>query len=210
MRFRICLFLFLLVLTGCLNGNEETIVPEIPEPIGLVLTPIDLSQGESAKFRPFLGMMSGSFKLEYKGSKPNARLDMDIWENGRRVDTNGSIGDLFFDSGEQKSDEIELIISVDTVHIEEQREMNIIKINRVSDSGTSLSTFSFPWNKELTTRGLIETMEPLSFTADQAVHVFGVQATSTNSIRTADLSEESLSQTEWALIFTLRFDEPTE
>lgn len=34
-----------------------------------------------------------------------------------------------------------------------------------------------------------------------------MQATSSNQISTADLSEESLGETEWALVFTLRFDD---
>ncbi|WP_413033396.1 hypothetical protein [Paenibacillus xylanilyticus] len=66
--------------------------------------------------------MSGAFKLAYEGSKPYARLDMDIWENGKKVDSAGSIGDLFFSlEGQEKSNEIDLIISIDSVSTEEQK-----------------------------------------------------------------------------------------
>ncbi|MFS0869060.1 hypothetical protein AB3N00_03880 [Paenibacillus xylanilyticus] len=114
--------IFLLVLTGCSKEKTETITPDHSKPNRITLTPIDLSQGEAARFKPFLGMMSGAFKLAYEGSKPYARLDMDIWENGKKVDSAGSIGDLFFSlEGQEKSNEIDLIISIDSVSTEEQK-----------------------------------------------------------------------------------------
>ncbi|MBB3128762.1 hypothetical protein FHS19_003437 [Paenibacillus rhizosphaerae] len=208
MRLKACILIIFFVLTGCIAESKETTSPEresIPTQIKLV--PVDLFKGEAAKFKPFLGQMSGAFKLKYEGSKPNAKLDIDIWKDGRRVDSVGSIGDLFYSPDEQKNNEVEVIVSIDTVSNEEKDETCIIKVANVDRSGSGLVTFQIPWDKKLTARGLIQDAETRTFTADQAVHVFGMQATSSNTIRTSDLSTESLSQTEWALVFTLRLEE---
>ena len=160
MRIKTCVLIFLFILFGCNRESEESIVPENLEPASIKLTPIDLFDGEAGKFKNFLGSMSGAIKLEYEGSKPNASLDIDIWENGRKVDTAGSIGDLFYSLDEQKRSKVEIIISIDTVHFEGQNEYSIIKVNKVRDSGSSLFTFTLPWNKELTSRGVLQNTEP--------------------------------------------------
>lgn len=210
MRLKACILFAFFILAGCFAESKETISPENhhSKSAKIKLTPVDLFQGEAAKFKLFLGPMSGAFKLEYEGSKPNASLDIDIWKNGQKVDSAGSIGDLFSSSVEQKSSsEVEVIISVDTVSIERQSEFSTIKVSTVDHSGSSLSTFTIPWDKKLAARSLIQNTRPQSFTADQTAHVFGMQATSANEIHAADLSPESLSKTEWALVFTLRFDD---
>lgn len=135
-------------------------------------------------------------------------MDIDIWKNGQKVDSAGSIGDLFYSSDEEKdSNEVELIISVDTESIEGLEEFRKIKVNTNSHLGSSLSTFTIPWDKTLMARGLIQDTHPRSFTIDQPVHVFGMHATSSNEIHTADFTTDSLRKTEWALVFTLRLDE---
>lgn len=207
MRLKACILIIFLVLTGCFAESKETTSPERESsPAEIQLVPVDLFKGEAAKFQPFLGAMSGAFKLKYEGSKPIANLDIDIWKDGQRVDSIGWIGDVFYSPDEQKNNEIEVIISTDMVSIGEKDESAIIKVGIVNRSGTDLATFHIPWDKKLTARGLIQNAEPGSFTANQAVHVFGIQATSSNTIRTSDLSTESLSKTEWALVFTLQFE----
>lgn len=208
MRLKACILIIFFVLTGCFAESKATTAPEgESSPAKIELAPVDLFKGEAAKFKPFLGPMSGAFKLKYEGSKPNAKLDIDIWKDGRRVDSAGSIGDLFYNPEEQKNNEVEVIVSIDTVSIGEKDQSGIIKVSTVDRSGSSLSSFQIPWDNKLTARGLIQHAEPLSFTANQAVHVFGMQATSSNTLRTSDLTTDSLSKTEWALVFTLRFEE---
>lgn len=89
-------------------------------PAEITLTPVDLFKGDGAKLQPFLGAMSGAFKLSYEGNKPNASLDLDIWKNGKKVGSFGSIDDLFFSSDDPESHEVEVIISIETVLIEGQ------------------------------------------------------------------------------------------
>ncbi|WP_152401582.1 hypothetical protein [Paenibacillus cellulositrophicus] len=208
MRLKACILIILFVLTGCFAESKETTSPERESsPAKIELVPVDLFKGEAAKFQPFVGAMSGAFKLKYEGSKPNANLDIDIWKDGQKVDSIGWIGDVFYSPDEQSNNEVEVIISIDTVTMGEKDESAIIKVSTIGRSGSSLLTFQIPWDKKLTARGLIQDAEPRSFRADQAVHVFGMQATSSNTMRTSDLSTESLSQTKWALVFTLQFEE---
>ncbi|MEO2203409.1 hypothetical protein ABGV42_06665 [Paenibacillus pabuli] len=205
LRLPLYILLLLFVLTGCSAESADTIIPDELNPNSITLTPVDLTQGEAAKLRPFLGTMSGAFKLRYEGEKPGASLDMDIWENGRKVDSAGSIGDLFFKPEGQieSGTEIEVIISIDTVRTEEQKEICIVKIS----AGSGLATFTLPWNSELKGRGLIQHTEALTFTTDRPVPAFAMHATSSNQVFAGDFSEDTLSKTEWALVFTVRFEE---
>jgi hypothetical protein len=197
-----------LLTSGCtqLSGSEPLEPEQRKGPAEVTLTPVDLFKGDGAKFKPFLGAMSGAFKLRYEGNKPNAKLDIDIWQNGKKVASSGSIGDLFLGSDVRESHEVEVIISMDVFAVQGQEEFNTIKVSTIHDSGSSTATFIMPWDKRLTTRGLIYNNEPHTFIADDSVYVWGMQATSTNVMNTADLSPESLSKLEWALIFTLHFE----
>jgi hypothetical protein len=195
--------------SGCTQLFESDTSEQSKKPTEITLTPIDLFKGDGAKFRHFLGSMSGAFKLHYEGTKPNAKLDIDIWQHGKKVASSGSIGDLFFSSDESR--EVEVIMSIDKISIEGYDEFNTIKVGTIHDTGSSLGNFTIPWDEKLTTRGLIYHQEPLTFIANNSVYVWGMQATSTNEIRTADFSSESLNKLEWAIIFTLRFeDNPRE
>ncbi|KRE29757.1 hypothetical protein [Paenibacillus sp. Soil522] len=209
--FGIVMYISMLALltSGCtqLFESETSKLEQMKGPAKITQTPVDVFKGEGAKFQPFLGAMSGAFKLRYEGNKPNAKLDIDIWKNGKKVASAGSIGDLFFSSDVSESHEVEVIISIATVSIEGQDEFNTIKVGTIHDSGSTLATFTIPWEKKLTTRGLIYNNEPRTFMADESVYLWGMQATSTNVIHTADLSPESLSRLESALIFTLRIEE---
>lgn len=212
MRFKACILMVLMILSGCFAGTKERISPENNSAAAKIqLTPVDLFQGEAAKFKLFFGPMTGAFKLKYEGNKPIVSLDIDIWKNGQKVDSAGSIGDLFNSSDEEKDrNEVELIISVDMESIEGLDESRKIKVNTNSHSGSSLSTFTIPWDKTLTAQGLIQDTRSRSFTIDQPVHVFGMHATSSNEIHTADLTTDSLRKTEWALVFTLRLNDDME
>jgi len=207
MRILACVFILLILLVGCSVEGKDSEPEEIDKPANIILTPVDLYKGNAKKFRPFLGAMSGAFKIEYKGIKPNAHLDIDIWENGEKVSSAGSVGDLFFWPEEEASNELEIIIAFDTISIEGQDQYKEIKINLIDGSGSSFITSTTPWDEKYGPHGLISIGETRTFPAKGAVHVWGMHATSTNSIRVADLSPESLSTLEKAIIFTLRFEE---
>ncbi|WP_028544463.1 hypothetical protein [Paenibacillus taiwanensis] len=208
MRLIMCVLIFVLTLTGCAVESGKPVSDSKDDPTRITLTPVDLFEGDRVKFRPFLGVMSGAFKLRYEGKKPNAILDIDIWKSGKKIASSGSMGDLFFNVDEQASHEIEIIISVDIASFHEEKDDNIkIKVNTVQDSGHSLVTFTTPWNKKLTAQGLMEHDEARTFPATEPVYLWGMHATSSNEIRTADFSKESLSRLEQAILLTLRFEE---
>ncbi|MFD1136414.1 hypothetical protein PUW24_12315 [Paenibacillus urinalis] len=121
------------------------------------------------------------------------------------METVGSVGHLFSSLDGQSIKETEIIISIESLRIEKDKETAIIKVNNASNSGSSLSTFNFELDTELATKGLVDHTEPQSYSFDQPIYVFAMQATSTNEIYMMDLTQESLGETEWALVFTLRY-----
>lgn len=208
MRLLACMLIVLLALTGCAAESDAPDLTSKDEPTRITLTPVDPFKGEGEKFKLFLGDMSGAFKLRYEGSRPHTSLDIDIWKDGKKVGSAGSIMDLFFDSNERKSDEVEVMISIDKISIESQDDdLYKIKVSTGYEDGTNLFTFSTSWDKDLNTRGVIDYQEPTTFTTKESVHVWGMQSTSTHKIQVLDFSPESLSSIEQALIFTLRFED---
>ena len=220
MRITTCLLILLLALTGCTaqipatvqknNEPPEISLKQSPDlkrdaPAEITLTPVELFKGDAAKFKPFLGSMSGAFKLRYEGNRPTANLDIDIWKDGEKVSSACSIIDLFFQPENSKSKEIEIIVSIITVSIKGQDDFNEIKVSTIRDVGAGTVTCSTEWDKELSTKGLINMNRPYTFIAEDSVPVWGMQATSTHQIYTADFSPESLSKLEQAIILTLRF-----
>ena len=90
---------------------------------------------------------------------------------------------------------------------EGQEDMMEVKINNKTEFGYSFVTSSAPWAKELTTKGLIRHQEPIQFTTEKPIHIFGLHGISTNIIYPADFSTESLERLEHAIILTLTFDD---
>lgn len=203
MRFIAFVFVIVLSLTGCAAEPEKTVPESKDGPAEITLTPVDLFKGDGAKFQPFLGAMSGAVNLSYKGNKPDVILEIDIWKNGKKVASAGSIGDLFFSSADRENREVEVIASIDTVSVDGQNSYNLIKVR----AGSAFTTFTVPLDIKLTARGMIYYADSRTFIANESepIYVLGMQGTSTNQITTADFSPESLSGLEWALIFTLRF-----
>jgi hypothetical protein len=202
------IFLVITILTlltvGCSELFEYKPSLKVNE---IALTPIELFKGDGDKFKPFMGAMSGAFQLRYKGTKPHATLDIDIWRNGKKEKTIGAIGDLFFQTQAEDSKELEVIISIDKVAIEGQAAINTIKVGLRSHSASNIAVFTAPWDNKLNAIGLIQNSEPRILNTNESVHVWGMHATSTNEIRTSDFSPEALSRIEYAIMFTLRFDE---
>ena len=202
MRYISCVLIIMIILTGCASDSGKN------GPTTITLTPVDMFNGSAAKLKPFLGIMSGAFKLRYEGKRPNASLDIDLWKDGKKASSSGSIGDLFFSPNEEDN-EMEVMISMDTdYYASEGQEKKIkVKVGITRATGSSLMTFTIPWDKKYTALGLLSEHEPRTFHKDDAVPVWGMQATSTNTIRTADLSPESLNRLEAAILFTLRIED---
>ncbi|WP_314587680.1 hypothetical protein [Paenibacillus terrigena] len=198
MRYISCVLIIMILLTGCASDSGKN------GPTTITLTPVDMFSGNAAKLKPFLGTMSGAFKLRYEGKRPNASLDIDLWKDGKKAASSGSIGDLFFSPNEEDN-EMEVMISMDTDYYASEGQEKMIKVKVAT--GSSLMTFTIPWDKKHTALGLLSEHELRTFHKDDAVPVWGMQATSTNTIQTADLSPESLRRLEAAILFTLRIED---
>jgi len=211
MRFIRSILILVLLITGCVGCAADagkTVPPGKNDLTTITFTPVDVFSGSAAKFKPFLGNMSGAFTLRYEGKRPKASLDIELWKDGKKAASSGSIGDLFF-SPDDKDNEMEIIISMDTDYYasEGQEKMIKVKVGSIYATGSNLMTFTIPWDKKYTAMGLLSGHEQHTFHEGDSVPVWGMQATSTNSIRTADLSPESLSRLEAAILFTLRVED---
>lgn len=191
-------------LTGCISSKSPNTVEKSDSNVAqMTVEPVDLFAGDAAKFKPFLGSMSGAFKLRYKGQKPQASLDLDLWEDGKKTSA-GSVGDFFFSTEDQTTGEIEVIIAIESLSDDEQGDRERIKLGVYHDSGSSLATFTLPLDQPMKGRGLMAAQLPQTFDFVQPVPIWGMQGTRSNQMQTADLSQASIQSLEWGLILTLR------
>lgn len=196
----------LFMVIGCSGGEPTPVEDELSDTI--TLTPVKLFEGKEAKYKPFLGAMSGSFTLEYEGTR-KVSLYLEIWKKGRLANFSGSISDLFSTGTDREIDELELIISIDTLpNSDEKAEqlMSSVKIVDVRPTGTGSYGITIPRNKDLLTQGLITHGAPITYENVAEAYVWGFEASSTGMISTKDFSPESLAEIEWGLLFKLRFE----
>ncbi|WP_047152784.1 hypothetical protein [Aneurinibacillus tyrosinisolvens] len=77
-------FIIFFLLSGCMESKSKQATygsaPESSRPgqTGyLTVSPVNLFDGDAAKFRAFLGSMSGAVKLKYKGNKPSSEFEIE-------------------------------------------------------------------------------------------------------------------------------------
>lgn len=173
-----------LVTAGCMKVDS----PELDSP-GITLTPVDLFEGEQAKFKSFLGT-SGGFKLRYSGEKPEVSLAISKWEDGKKTETYSVLTDVFFvPEGEQEIREVEVIISIDDINFSEQDKFALVKYAVWDESGSSTVSFMAPW-KDLSARRVIQYQEPITFAidGDGSIPVWGIEGISSGKpVRHHDL-----------------------
>lgn len=188
----------MLLISGCMRNEQTTDAKTL-----MTVKPVELYNDKNEKFKPFMGTMSGAFKLRYKGAKPNASLDLEIWQKGKAPVPAGSLLDLFFSSDGRKNDEVEVILALeDDPNAKSLR----VKLGTFYDSGHSVGTYTIPLEKNLVSRGLLYDHEPRTFAAEEGatVPVWAMHATSSNEIRASSLSLEALKEQEWALVVLFR------
>src|SRR5690606_10458655 len=120
----------------------------------------------------------------------------------------GSVGDLFFSADGEGSREIEVLITEPTASTgNDESPMMTVKAGAFHDSGSGVTTFTIP--EDMTeTRGLLALPNQAStFPAEGTVYLWGMHATSSNAIRTSELSAESVEKLEWALVAAVRFED---
>lgn len=83
----ILLILSLVLLGGCQPKGDDS--PKLPEGT-LLVQPVNLFQGDEAKYKDFLGEATG-VKLQYEGQHRQLRVIVEEWENGELINSRNSI-----------------------------------------------------------------------------------------------------------------------
>lgn len=193
-----CLVVLAVAITACskLDSNNEGTME---------VKPYDLFGGDSKKFQPFLGLMSGAIKLDYKGDKKSIRANVEVWENGKKKETTQSIGAL--NQVTKNGDYVfngEFIVSVK----KQQETMNNNKTRFTVSSafidrgGSTTSTdFQIEADTELvSSMPIVLNNKGKSFSGNEEIAVWGMQASDQNDMQTVDLTPEMLKKVRWAII----------
>lgn len=196
-----CLIVLAAAITACSkldSKNEGT----------LEVKPYDLFAGDSKKVQPFLGLMSGGIKLDYKGDKNSIRANVEVWENGEKKEMTQSIGALnqITKSGDYVFNG-EFIISVK----KQQETSNVKKTHFTVSSafidrgGSTTSTdFQIEADTELvSSMPIVLSNKGQSFSENEEIAVWGMQASDQNGMQTVDLTPEMLKKVRWAIIIKI-------
>lgn len=195
-RFAVILLL-LIILAACSSDS-------VPPFDGLHIEPVDLFEGEAKKFEPFFGGMFGAVKVKYHGKRNAIQANLEIWENGeKRVHRwiGGALTEAIDD--EQYIYDGEFIVSVSENNDEEQSIYSIRTATVDQDGGYSSFQFQIEAEKKHGLKQSLDLYESVQVGEGEEVAVWGMQAVSSNAMRTGDLSEEILGNAEWAIVFKL-------
>lgn len=186
--------------------------PEPVKPASLRVEPVDLFAGDSKKFQPFLGFMTGAVKLKYDGEKKTIRASAEIWENGVKTQDLGSIASML-NNEKRKPYEGEFIVSL------KERQSGDPSGSGAGTSymatvsfyqpggGASTSTFQVDAPAKHTSKMEVRLGGPLEAAETEQVAVWGMQATDNNTMRTIDFTPESLKNAKWVIVFRVGFAE---
>jgi len=193
--------LMLLAIAACTSTEPGERIEPVDEQ-SVRITPVALFEGEEQKYQPFLGYMTGAVAIDYSGSNQVMELKQEIWRNGAKDEEVGGSA-IFFDEEEMKNGyHGEIIINMKE-RVQEGRKPELDMM--VSMVGQSTSAYAIPWDPKLTGKSLIAHHESMTYPVDQAIPIWGIQATSTGELHTTDFTPDSLARTEYALIFTVQF-----
>ena len=201
------ILIIVVILCACskdVSNQSETAITKQVEGPSLHVEPIDLFAGEARKFQPFLGTMSGAVKLKYDGNKDDITATIELWENGTKTKTYSSISTAMQDSHEKTKDyEGEFIASIKTVSIEGSKPLYEITSAFANKNGTSSTVTYIDRDSRLNGSNTIQLNQTLDVAENEAVSVWGMQATDKNEWETVDFTPERLKTARWALIFKL-------
>ena len=185
------------------NQSEPAITKQV-EGTSLHVEPIDLFSGEARKFQPFLGTMSGAVKLKYNGDKSDITATIELWEDGMKTKTYSSISTSMQDSQVKTKDYVgEFIASIKTVSIEGSKPLYEITAAFANNNGTSSTVTYIDRDSRLNGSNTIQLNQAMDVAENEAVAVWGMQASDKNEWEIVDFTPERLKTARWALIFKL-------
>jgi hypothetical protein len=207
-RTTIAIIVMMLIITACSQADSEPVVEAVDEQ-AVTITPVALFEGDERKYEPFFGYMTGAVKIDYTGNKQVMELGREIWRDGEKAEELGGSA-IFFDEEQMKEGyHGEIIINMkERVMKDKKSELDII-MSMNGNTGSTTMSYSMPWDPALTAKAIIGN-PTATYKADSAVPIWGIQATSTGAIYPSDLTPEYLARTEYALIFTVRFQDRSE
>ncbi|MCC3376135.1 hypothetical protein [Cohnella sp. REN36] len=169
------------------------------------VTPVKLFKGSERKYSPFLGRLSGSVKIHYRGDRDGMRIEADVWEDGEKTRT-FEITSMSNKPANGKTDkkpnaaDHELIFSAEPV-IAEGADTNydFTTVVVVKDGLSSMNEIiegSGPYMGS----GLIEHVK--AFDGDPAgkTPLWGFQSTDRNAMRSVDFTPETLKRVRFAIV----------
>lgn len=197
----VCSVIILLVIvSGCSGASSE-------ERGVLNVKSFELFEGDAKRYQPFLGSMSGAVKLNYKGTKSNVRVSMEVWENGAlKEPAQSSLSSAIQQS--QNGDRVmdgELIVSVkqqadETTPQKTQYSMTVALNDQGGTSSTEYEvTADFAANSSMP---IVLGKDELTIDETEEIAVWGMQA-SENGMQTVSLTQEMLKHVKWAVIFKI-------
>ncbi|WP_141499851.1 hypothetical protein [Paenibacillus luteus] len=192
--------MLLVVLSGCSEASSE-------KSGVLTVKPFELFEGDAKRYQPFLGSMSGAVKLNYKGTKSNVRVSMEVWENGAlKEPEQSSLSSALQQS--QNGDRVmdgELVVSVkqQTDEITPKKTKYNVTVALNDQGGTSSTEY------EVTADIAVSSSMPIvlgnnELVIDEAEEaaVWGMQA-SENGMQTVSFTQEMLKDVKWAIVFKI-------
>ncbi len=199
----------LLLITACSQAITGPAVETVGEQ-NVTITPVVLFEGDERKYEPFFGYMTGAVTIDYTGNKRIMELGSEIWRDGKKVEELGGSA-IFFDE-EQLKDGYrgELIINMKERMMKDKKSELDIMMSMNANTGSNTMSYSMPWDPAFSGKSIIVHNDSVNYTADQAVPIWGIQATSNGEIQPTDFTPEYLARTEYALIFTVRFLDQSE
>lgn len=191
--FPLLLLMVASVLMGCtiINDNE-------PEKSTLTVTPFDLFEGESERFKPVLGDYAGAVKVDYTGEKADFRIKTEVWENGEKTeDVGGLLGDIAHNHSS------EIIVVITTIDVYEDESYYKIKVSQNEEGSHTTYTQWIEKPSEHKAFNFSTMFEPKNIFKGENVVIMGLKGTSGSSLR----SGLGVEDAEWMLVFKVEVEE---
>lgn len=194
-------FAVLMLLTACSPSVSQ---PDARKEDSLQVTRTDLFQGESEKFKPFLGTHAGAVKLKYDGPDAWIQVDVEVWESGVKVETPGGWSTEIAKLPNEKTASLdgELIVSIYQKNTDSnETQYDIRSAITKKGKGFSSSAQTIAARTNLTGSSPLVLNKDVQIEPHGSAYVWGMQATDGNSIRTYGSIEEALERSRWAIAF---------
>jgi hypothetical protein len=201
-------FIISFLFSGCMESKSKQATygsaPESSRPgqTGyLTVSPVNLFDGDAAKFRAFLGPMSGAVKLKYKGNKPKMKLVVEVWQNGIKAQTVGEMtGDISRQTPNVGGFDGEFAISVKERNNDGKKPHYMITAALLDGTGSTSSEFEIEKNPKMNSSVTLQLNDDLQVPDSREIAIWGMQATDENGISASGSIDEASKKAKWALI----------